>query len=115
MHPHLYRTVLPFPEQWYLQTLMFVIPILGLVGVADGLPRFGSALVNKQSRGQKWEVAMASTYSNHVIVCGLGKLGCRTVLELVKFGREVVGIELNPDGVFGARKETILTIPNNPT
>jgi Trk K+ transport system NAD-binding subunit len=91
---------LDYPDQWYLQPLFFVIPVVGLAVVADGVVRFGAALFNKQSRGQKWQVAMASTYSKHVIICGMGKVGYRTALELLKFGRDVVGIELNQDGKF---------------
>jgi Trk K+ transport system NAD-binding subunit len=105
-----FETLLPLPDQWYLQLLFFVIPILGLAAVADGVLRFGAALVNKQSRGQKWQVAMASTYRNHVIVCGIGKVGYRTTLELLKFGREAVAIEHDPAGRF-VEKIKALDIP----
>jgi len=105
-----FETLLPLPEQWYLQVLFFVIPITGLAVVADGLLRFGTALLNKQARGQKWQVAMASTYSNHIIVCGMGKVGYRVTLQLLKFGREVVGIESNPEGRF-VEKVSALGIP----
>ena len=105
-----FETLLPFPEQWYLQIFFFIIPILGLVVVADGVIRFGAALVNKRARGQKWQVAMASTYRTHVIVCGLGKVGFRVVLELLKFGREVVAIELAPEGRF-VEKAKALGVP----
>jgi len=98
-----FETLLPFPDQWYLQILFFVIPILGLALFADGLLRFGTALLDKQARGQKWQVAMASTYSNHVVICGLGKLGYRVILQLLNFGRDVVGIEVNPEGRFVER------------
>jgi Trk K+ transport system NAD-binding subunit len=89
-----------FPDVWYLQILYYVIPVLGLAAVVDGVLRFGVALVNKRDRGQKWQVAMASTYNNHVIVCGTGKVGYRVILELLKFGREVVAIEVDPKGRF---------------
>ena len=95
-----FETMLPFPEPWYLQILFFVIPLLGLAAIADGVLRFGAALLNKQARGQKWQVAMASTYSKHVIICGMGKLGYRTAEELRKYGREIVAIEQNPEGRF---------------
>jgi voltage-gated potassium channel len=95
-----FETLLPFPEQWYLQIPFFVIPVMGLAVIADGVLRFGAALTNKQSRGQKWQVAMASTCSNHVIICGIGKVGYRVILELLKFDREVVAIERNPEGRF---------------
>src|SRR5690606_32521225 len=45
-------------------------------------------------------VAVASTYEQHIIICGLGKVGYRTALELLKFQRDVVGIESNEDGRF---------------
>jgi len=36
---------------------------------------------------------LASIYSDHVIVCGVGKLGYRVILQLLKFGQAVVAIE----------------------
>lgn len=101
---------LEFPDQWYLQILYFIIPIFGLVIVADGIIRFGVALTNKQERGQKWQVAMASTYSGHTIICGMGKVGFRVALELLKFDREIVAIESNPEGRF-VEKVKALGIP----
>ena len=101
---------LQYPHQGFIQILYFIIPILGLVVVADGVIRFGVALTNKQDRGQKWQIAMASTYSGHVIICGMGKVGYRVALELMKFNREVVAIEANPEGRF-LEKTKALGIP----
>ena len=105
-----FQPVLPFPGQWTLRILYFVVPILGLVALADGVIHFGSALIDQRQRGQKWQAAMASTYKDHVIVCGLGKVGYRVILELRKFGREVVGVEQNADGRF-VEKVQALGIP----
>jgi Trk K+ transport system NAD-binding subunit len=105
-----FEIVLPFPDQWYLQAFFFLIPILGLAVVVDGVLRFGTALVNKQSRGQKWQVAMASTYKNHVIICGIGRTGYRVILELLKFGRDIVVIEPDPESRF-MEKVKSLDIP----
>jgi len=91
---------LDFPEPGWLRALYFLIPILGLATVVDGVLRFGVALISKRDRGQKWQVAMASTYDNHVIVCGIGRVGYRVIVELLKYGRDVVAIEQNPDGRF---------------
>jgi Trk K+ transport system NAD-binding subunit len=101
---------LDFPEPWYLRVLYFLIPVLGLAAVADGVLRFGVALVSKRERGQKWQVAMASTYDNHVIVCGVGRVGYRVILELLKYGRDVVGIECDSAGRF-VEKAKALGIP----
>ncbi len=96
-----FETNLAFPEgQWYLQILFFAIPILGLLVAVDGVIRFGTALFNKNINAQEWQIAMASTYSNHVIICGMGKVGYRTTLELLKFGREIVAIDTDPHGRF---------------
>jgi voltage-gated potassium channel len=95
-----FEIVLDYPDQWYLQAFFFIIPILGLVVVADGVLRFGTALVNKQTRGQEWQVAMASTYKDHVIICGIGRTGYRVILELLKFGRDIVAIESEENSRF---------------
>lgn len=95
-----FEGVLPFPNEWYLQPLFFIIPILGLAVVLDGVGRFGSALLDKQARGQKWQVAMASTLNKHIIICGLGKTGYRTALELLKFQRDVVIVEMDEKNRF---------------
>jgi Trk K+ transport system NAD-binding subunit len=57
-------------------------------------------LFNKRARKEEWQVALASTYRNHVIVCGLGKVGYRVVRQLLDFGEEVVGIERDANGAF---------------
>jgi voltage-gated potassium channel len=89
-----------YPESGVVRFLYYVVPIAGLLIIVDGLLRFGTAFFDKQVRGQKWQVAVASTYDQHIIICGLGKVGYRTALELLKFNREVVGIESNDDGRF---------------
>ena len=105
-----FENILEFPDPWYLQALYFLIPILGLLVVADGIIRFGIALTNKKERGQKWQIAMASTYSGHVIICGIGKVGYRVALELLKFNREIVALEGNPECRF-LEKTKALGIP----
>ncbi len=95
-----FQPSLPFPDKWYLQVLFFIIPIVGLAVIADGVLRFSAALANKKERGQNWQVAMASTYSNHIIVCGVGKVGYRVIHELLRHGREVVAIDSNAEGRF---------------
>jgi Trk K+ transport system NAD-binding subunit len=102
-----FQDSLSFPNLWFLQILYFIIPILGLMVVADGVIRFGVALTNKKVRGQKWQIAMASTYNNHVILCGLGKVGYRVALELLRLEREVVAIELDPQGRFNEKAKAL--------
>ena len=94
------ETVLPLPEALGLQILFIAVPLVGLAVVADGVLRFGVALFNRRERKEAWQVAIASTCRDHVVVCGLGKVGYRVVKELLNLGEEVVGIERNPESLF---------------
>ncbi len=89
------QPVLPFPSAPGLQCLFIVTPLIGLALVAEGVVRFGMALFDRRERKEAWQVAIASTYRNHIVVCGLGKVGYRVVKELLRLGEDVVGIELN--------------------
>jgi voltage-gated potassium channel len=90
----------PFPHQWYLQIFFFVMPMIGLALVAQGVINFGVMLFNKSAREDEWQVAIASTYRDHVIVAGIGRLGFRIVRQLLDSGEDVVGIEIDPAGQF---------------
>ncbi len=84
------------PRAWYLQIFFFVMPILGLSILAQGLTEFGVMLFNRRSRGKEWQMAVASTYSNHIVLVGLGHLGYRVVNQLHKLNQDVVVIEREP-------------------
>jgi Trk K+ transport system NAD-binding subunit len=53
-------------------------------------------LFNRRAREKEWEVAVASTYNNHIILVGLGHLGYRVAEELMNMEQEIVIIEVNP-------------------
>src|SRR3990172_4985601 len=90
--------VIPFPDIWYLDIFFFAMPVIGLAVLGTGVANLGVLLFNKSARGKEWEVALASTFSNHVIVVGLGKLGYRIVVQLLEFGQDVVAVELDEIG-----------------
>lgn len=54
-------------------------------------------------------MAMASTLNNHVILCGLGKVGLRVLQQLVRLGEEVIVLERDEkcSGLSYARKHGI--------
>ncbi len=85
-----------FPRTWYLQIFYFVMPIVGLSILAQGLADFGVLLFNRRARSKEWEMAVASTFSNHTILIGLGHLGFRVVQKLRELDQEVVVIEQEP-------------------
>jgi voltage-gated potassium channel len=83
-----------------LKAMFFAIPLIGLAVVTDGVVRFGAAVFDLRQRKEEWLVAIASTYRDHIIVCGLGRIGYRVVEELLGWGEEVVGIEHDSEGPF---------------
>ena len=83
----------PLPPDGLTRAVFFLVPLLGLAAVGQGVARAWSARLNRQ----RWERAVASTYADHVIVCGLGRIGFRVVRWLVDLGEEVVLIENEPD------------------
>jgi voltage-gated potassium channel len=85
-----------FPKQWYLEIFFFVMPVIGIIIVSYGLADFGLMFFNRRARGKEWEMAVASTYSNHHILVGLGHLGFRVACSLHELEQEVVVVEANP-------------------
>jgi Trk K+ transport system NAD-binding subunit len=94
-----FESVVPLPHG-ALQIIFFVVPILGLSIVAEGIIRFNVLLLDKNNPSGEWTVALASTYSGHIIVCGLGHVGYRVVQQLLSFGQEVIAVEKNPQADF---------------
>lgn len=83
-----------FPEVWTLQLFYFVMPLIGIGILAQGLADFGILFFNRRARGKEWEMAVASTYNNHIVLIGLGHLGFRVLTQLQQLGKDVVVIEL---------------------
>ena len=90
------QPIVDFPSQWYLQAFFFILPVIGTGILALGLADFGSLLFNRRARGKEWEMAVASTFSNHIVLVGLGHLGFRVVKKLTELEQDVVVIELKP-------------------
>ncbi|HCB49620.1 MAG TPA: hypothetical protein DEP47_08875 [Chloroflexi bacterium] len=85
-----------FPDNWYLQVFYFVLPIITLGLFAYGLADFGRMFFNRKARSKEWEMAVASTFEDHIVLIGLGHLGFRVARQLFEIDQDVVVIELNP-------------------
>jgi len=85
-----------FPHNSVLQIFYFILPVIGVITLAQGLAEFGVMLFNRRARSKEWEMAVASTFSNHTILVGLGHLGYKVVEELHAMQERVVVIELKP-------------------
>ncbi len=106
-----------FPHHPALQVFYFIMPVIGLLTLAQGLADFGIMLFNRRARSKEWEMAIASTFSNHIVLVGLGHLGYRVVETLHLLGEAVVVIELDPsaDLVNAAQKMGIPVIQDDAT
>lgn len=90
---------LVFPrDQWYLQPLFFVTPIVGLGAIADSIVRLGYLVFARKEKLQEWHVIQAEGARNHIVVVGAGKVGYRIVKELVAQRTDVVAVEKNMQG-----------------
>jgi Trk K+ transport system NAD-binding subunit len=95
---------LAYPGGDLLGTVIFFLtPILGLALIVQSVLNFGRLVLDKGSRREEWQVSLASTYRDHVIVCGLGRLGLRVVTQLVAAGYEPVVIERDWNSEFVRR------------
>jgi Trk K+ transport system NAD-binding subunit len=82
-----------YPADLLGQVLFFAVPIFGLAFVFQGVLDFGRLLLDKSSRMEDWQHALAHTHQNHVIICGLGRVSYRVMLQLLEAGYEVVVVE----------------------
>src|SRR5262245_20478045 len=99
--PALYETLklltlqsgLALPTDPLGMALFFLIPLLGLALIFRSVLNFGRLLLDKGSRREIWQVALASTYRDHVIICGLGRVSLRVLMQLIEAGYEAVVVE----------------------
>ena len=106
-----------FPQHLPLQLFHFLMPLIGIVILAQGLADFGSLLFNRRARSKEWEMAVASTFNKHIILIGLGHLGFRVVQKLHEMGESVVAIDLTPnsDTASAVRRMNIPVIHDDAT
>ncbi|MDG1480062.1 MAG: NAD-binding protein [Myxococcota bacterium] len=87
----------PLPSHPVGQAVQYILPLLGIVLLAEGLIKVGITVFRKEENQEVWVSILAKTSQNHIILCGLGSVGFRVLEELVSLGEQVFAIELNPD------------------
>ncbi|MFA6213044.1 MAG: TrkA family potassium uptake protein [Candidatus Obscuribacterales bacterium] len=95
-----FESPLQYVEDIRLSPLFFLLPILGLVTIAEGVVHLGNLLFQHKRYSKEWQKMIAETMEGHVVVCGLGNVGVRVVQHLQRFSEDVVAIESNPDARF---------------
>jgi Trk K+ transport system NAD-binding subunit len=84
---------LDFPDEWYLQPLFFLVPVVGLGALADSVVRLAYLMFTKKQRLPEWQRIMASLYRNHVVVVGISRVGLQVVRGLIELDERVVAVE----------------------
>lgn len=90
---HLYE----YPDDWLLQLFYWLLPPLGLGVILDGIVRFSYYILRRDENSKEWMQAMAKTYSNHVVLCGFGRIGLRVLQQLMQLGEDVIVLEKNAE------------------
>jgi voltage-gated potassium channel len=94
------QPILMPPERWYLAAACGVYPLLGFGLVGEGIVRIGMLIVSRERGEKEWMRVTASTYRNHVVLCGLGHLGYRILTQLLAVKTQVVALEKAGDAQF---------------
>ncbi len=90
---YIFEINLEWPDDGVGQALFFITPILGVALIFQGVIDFGRFLLDKGSRREGWQISLASTYEKHIIICGLGRVAYRVMLQLIESGHDVVVVE----------------------
>lgn len=107
--------LLEFPEHWVLQLFYLFLPLLGLIVILDGIVRLSYHVLRRDESGKEWVRAMTKTLNDHVILCGLGKVGLRILQQLMHLGEHVAVLEKRADcqNLAYARKHGIPVLIGN--
>jgi voltage-gated potassium channel len=87
------------PPEWYLVTFWYALPAIAIYIIGQGAVDFFRLFFNRSERRTAWELALASTYRNHIILVGVGHVGTRVLRTLLAMGFEVVAVDddIDPD------------------
>jgi len=89
-----------FPSHPVLQTLFFLMPVVGLIAILDGIVEFSFMVRDRRRSERSWCVTMAQSFTDHIVLVGMGRLGFQTFQLLRKLGEAVVVIERSAENQF---------------
>lgn len=88
------------PAPAYLMVMYAVYPVLGFLLVGEGVVRLALLMISRRRGEKEWMLVLASTYRDHVVLCGLGHLGFRVLEQLLHGNVPVVVLEKVGDNPF---------------
>lgn len=87
------------PDNMLVEAVVFIAPLVGIMVVFDLLARFSLHVFSKKTNQREWVNLVASTYKDHIVLCGLGRVGRKVFRELVDLGENVVCVEQHEEAV----------------
>jgi Trk K+ transport system NAD-binding subunit len=91
---------LPYVDSFVPEALNILIPPVGIAIVVDGVVRFAYLYFAKHRSDKEWIEVMSKTLTDHVVVCGAGRIGYRVTTQLLALGKDVVVVEKREDATF---------------
>jgi voltage-gated potassium channel len=88
-----FETPMDVPREWFLVAFWYVQPMVGIYIIGRGAVDFIRLFFNRSERRNAWELAVASTYRNHIILIGVGHVGLRVARTLYQMGFDIVAID----------------------
>ena len=79
------------PDSPALQIASIVIMLGGLVSLTGGVTSLFQLITDPKER----QLSLAATVSDHIVVCGVGRVGYRVITELLNQGETVVAVNAN--------------------
>src|SRR5580704_17697282 len=92
---------------WYLKIVYALYPVMGFILFGEGVVRLALLMVSKRRGEKEWMQVVASTYRDHVILCGLGHLGYRVLEQLVASNAPTVVLEKSANNPFLAQAKAM--------
>lgn len=97
-----FESPLNYVEDYRIAPLFFLLPLIGLITIANGIVQLGSLFLERRKYTKDWQKMIATIMEDHYIVCGLGSVGIRVVQHLKRFNLNVVAIENIESSRFAA-------------
>jgi voltage-gated potassium channel len=88
------------PTSWALRILHFLLPIVGLGVVLEGIVEITAVVRDRRNNERAFSIVMAEMLKDHVILVGLGRVGYRIYRTLHRLGLPVVIIEADEKNEF---------------
>ncbi|MCJ7626172.1 MAG: NAD-binding protein [Anaerolineaceae bacterium] len=62
--------------------LSFMMPLATALIMGEGVLKVFSIYLKKREHREEWDIMVAQTFSNHIVVCGVGELGKALVIRI---------------------------------